>query len=560
VNRQVTSIERVLDARRVIPRWVPPHLAEERDSLNVEKIAARKRRSEKWVQKLGRRFDARPSDANAMELVETAMVHGQFELVGNAPKIAAAAQRGRALESVQFQRPIGEDFGEDGNESSFNLFQTINFAARKIAVLRTAVRSCAARPLVWSELARQYLIVGQYEKAKKAMAVALRLSHGSRYILRAATRLYVEVECPDEALHLLRSKESMQSDPWLIAAEIATSSLMSKRSRQIDAGRRFLNSFGGNERQLSELASAIGTIELISGGYKEAKALFRKSLVDPTENSLAQAQWAHGMDLNLPIPESAWTSGDPHEARALMYRRDRNWSQAISACAEWLYLEPYSDQAAILGSYMGFRPEHNRLAEQFASVGLNSNRNSFQLLNNRAVMRAYLGKVDEAYDDLTAALDIPEAHDDAHLLATLGLLAYRSGMHEVGKRFYFSSISWFLQRRAYASAATATLYFAREEIRVSSSFRMEASRLAKRIGSSPLAVQNPELVGISDLVLEELSGCSEDNTAVITAQKHFSEDELLGHAGRMKSPVEVAAVQFTSSSDNPIERLKLRDE
>ena len=43
---------------------------------------------------------------------------------------------------------------------------------------------------------------------------------------------------------------------------------------------------------VSELISELATLDLQSGRDKRSRQLFVRALVDPTENSLAQAEWA----------------------------------------------------------------------------------------------------------------------------------------------------------------------------------------------------------------------------------------------------------------------------
>jgi hypothetical protein len=49
---------------------------------------------------------------------------------------------------------------------------------------------------------------------------------------------------------------------------------------------------GGGAWHLGELAAAIATREIEGGGDKLGKKLMRTALIDPTENVLAQAEWA----------------------------------------------------------------------------------------------------------------------------------------------------------------------------------------------------------------------------------------------------------------------------
>jgi len=63
------------------------------------------------------------------------------------------------------------------------------------------------------------------------------------------------------------------------------------------------------------LASAVATIELISGSNKSAKSLFNLSLQAPNDNSLAQIEWASSR-LKLDINEQALKTPLSYEANA----------------------------------------------------------------------------------------------------------------------------------------------------------------------------------------------------------------------------------------------------
>jgi tetratricopeptide (TPR) repeat protein len=376
-------------------------------------------------------------------------------------------------------------------------------AISEIGRYRSLLAESPGRPFCWSELSRNFLIVGEKEKAKRAMNAALQLAKHNRYLCRVATRLFVHIEEEDQALHLLRREPAIKNDPWLLAAEIAVSSISQKQSKFIDTARRVIASRQFNDNQLSELAAAVGTVELMHGTVKRAKSMFQMSLIAPTDNSLAQAQWAVSKDAKIVIPDSVWMTTDSYEAKTLASRINHDWGNALRTCSAWLADEPFSVRPAMLGSYLGFRPEHAEIAEQFATAGLRCDSTNTMLLNNRAVARVYQGKIKEAYEDINAALQDGHARHDAHLLATLGLIAFRSGDIDFGRDCYKQSIGWFSNAKESASVASAMLYLLREEIRIDKSGIPESIDLVERISKMPIAVKHPELFGMTQLFLEE---------------------------------------------------------
>ena len=100
-------------------------------------------------------------------------------------------------------------------------------------------------------------------------------------------------------------------------------------SKEMLDGKRF------HPHQLSELASAVATLELSSGNYRKGRKLFGLALQQPTENSVAQARWASGLDSGILI---AWEHlNDPLsiEARAWSFYYQSRW---FGSCDELLGL------------------------------------------------------------------------------------------------------------------------------------------------------------------------------------------------------------------------------
>jgi len=143
------------------------------------------------------------------------------------------------------------------------------------------------------------------------------------------------------------------------------------------------------------------------------------------------------------------------------------------------------------------------MAEQFANAGLRCDSTNISLLNNRAVARAYQGKIKEAYSDVRAALEHNSGRNSPHLMATLGLIAFRSGMPDLGRENYGLCIAWFSHSKERDSVAAATLHLLREEIRIDRSVIPFSVDMAQRIAKMPVAMQQPEIIGMTELLLEE---------------------------------------------------------
>lgn len=496
-----TSLNAVLKDRTVIPRWKSPQQAVETYSFDKAQLLRRTQLGAPWIKHLEATFARTPSPSTANELYEIASLYGHDDNLPQDVKSLAKAQQNPA------GFPSAMRYGASPETPKFSLGDTVDVhdaaARHEIHRIRKLLADNPARPFCWSELARHFLIVGEQDKAKRSIMAALKLAKHNTYLSRAATRLFVHVHEPDRALSLLRSNPSMAINPWLLAAEIATSSIVSKQSRFINEAKRLVKSNHFEANQISELASAIGTVELDHGSIKRATEWFTQSLMAPTDNSLAQAQWATEQDTKIIIPAAAWETPASYEAKTLASRQTRNWKNALQACAAWLMDEPFSLRPALMGSYLGFRPESYAMAEQFASAGLRCDSTNISLLNNRAVARAYQGKIHEAYADVKTALEHASGRNNPHLMATLGLIAFRSGMTDLGRDNYKLCIAWFSHSKERGSVAAATLHLLREEMRIDRSTIEYSVGMAQRIAKLPVAMRQPEIIGMTELLIEE---------------------------------------------------------
>lgn len=209
----------------------------------------------------------------------------------------------------------------------------------QIRLLKIEVVSDPRNSIAWTELARHYTIDGKRPQAEHAMGIALALTPDHRYVLRSASRLAIHVGDFENAHRIVLGSKASRADPWLMATEIATSEVADRRPRLTRDGRRLLTSGSHSMRATSELAGAIGTLELRSGSDRRAKRLFRAALKEPNENMVAHGEWASRQLNGLVIPdtqlESSW------EARAYRYGETGQWAKAIDAAWGWLADQPF---------------------------------------------------------------------------------------------------------------------------------------------------------------------------------------------------------------------------
>jgi Tfp pilus assembly protein PilF len=336
---------------------------------------------------------------------------------------------------------------------------------RRARDLRRIVRAEPRNAVRWADLALAHTVLGHPEQAEREIRTALALAGPHRFLLRSATRLYVHMEQPDAAHDLLVRDPSVLADPWLAAAELATSTLAGQQSKYLKRARAVVEDGGGYApRHLAELASQVATSELRAGRAKHAKRLMAVALIDPTDNALAQAEWAsaNGLTLDpasLDVPRT-------YEARALRYAHVGDWQAASNAGFDWLADEPFDQGAAQFTSYTASVGAQDwRLAERAARTGLVANPDNYMLRNNLAFALANQGQIDDAANELrqvhTAALD---ARELAVFEATQGLVRFRQGQVLDGRRSYQESIAALVREKEPDLAALATAFWAREEI------------------------------------------------------------------------------------------------
>ncbi|MCP4488608.1 MAG: hypothetical protein GY820_15040 [Gammaproteobacteria bacterium] len=497
------SVASLLRERRVVPRLRSPLKAVEYggyvkaidDSLNTK--------AKNWLKKLKVSHEIVPSESTAKEIYQIESIYScKASDIDSATSAKAHTMFENQIASFLSSGNVGI-LKESTNHAETDFSLSSYNAQGKIKLLRTRLKNNQDQPFVWSELARSYIAIGQSEKALKAMATARHLAKDNVYICRASARLFIHADMLGRAIHLLRKHPQVSDNPWLISAEIAASSIAERTSPYVKRGMRHVQSTKFSAFQVSELASSIGTLELEHGAIKKAVNLFKLALNNPTENSLAQAQWASEKERKISVSKDALDMPDSFEALTLYHRSRGTYKMSLEACKLWLGDEPFSTRPALTGSYIGILVDDLSAALAFSDAGLAADPRSFSLLNNRAVVHAYRGDVESALSDIKSALFIERAKDDPHLLATLGLLAFRKGELSMGRSLYTESIRWFSLLKSKVSIATAILYWMREENRIGNISINEIEKVGNQVLRSGAISHDPELAELLDVVKQE---------------------------------------------------------
>ncbi len=334
--------------------------------------------------------------------------------------------------------------------------------------LRQLLHSEPRDPISWVELSRVYAILGLGEQAGRCMSIALQLATTNRFVLRSACRLFVHLGDPERAHGILAKSDRTPHDPWLLAAEIAVGSIAEKRPKLIKPARRMLSRGKFASSHISELASALATLELGSGSLRKSKKLFKLSLEEPTENSIAQAAWTSWRERDIYFEDRSLARFNAFEAQSWISFQKGDWGQSIAQCKLWQFDQPFSSWPSIFGSFIAaIVLEDYQMSEWFAEIGLRANPTDFMLLNNLAFARVNLGKMEGASEALTRAYRSQMSErENMAIQATRGFLEFQNGNLEVGRRLYLDALTAAqkLERQDVLLFALTSVYLATELI------------------------------------------------------------------------------------------------
>ena len=437
------------------------------------------------------RFEDAPALITASELVSSAIVHLEPSRGLDAAQFLLARRSELMPEVIRQAEWITNDpltiRGPPPISSDANLSSGLDVARRVIATRRIQLRLWPRDPISWRDLARAYAVTGHTKKASRAMDVALQLSPNHRVVLRLAARLAFHLGRADEAYTHIARHPRTKTDPWLMATELAFAQIVDRSPRFARDGYRFVDEARYSPGHLSELAGALATLDLAAGKHRRARGLFRRSLEDPTENAVAQVEWAKRTEPSLVVPQMARQVPNSFEAHYWRARRAGNWAVAVACAKDWLLDEPFSSRPATYGSSIAAMAlDDYSAAESFARMGLVADQKDNSLWNNLAVA---LARRDKPYDAAYAFSRITASPRDSLprfvANATRGLIAFRMGQVELGRRWYSEAD---LGASDGDMRKLVLLHWATEELRVD---RTRAEVLLQRAGYDEGVVQDP---------------------------------------------------------------------
>lgn len=491
--------------RRVVPRWRPASVAgasKDFRPLRPTRAPAVTIRTE-LTQQLAD-FSRSRDLGVAAEILMSASMEGKPEAAIEAAHFVMQ-QHAQAPESLV--RVAQALLNGDANPIADNEQITISIA---IARIRSLVRFNPRSAALWADLARLQAAIGRPRAAVRSMQTALGLAPHHRWLLRVANRLYLHLNDAQRAHELLMRNPGTPRDPWLVSAELATAQVLGKPPRLMRQAREVIRQKAFAPVHVSELAAAVATTDLQSGARKSAIRLLGIAMTDPTENALAQVEWAVRRDgQHFDLVGAIRGTPDAYEAAAWMKYHDGALLEALRKTEAWLDDEPFATRpasmachiAGLLDDYDKILSITNRLlarhaahnSGQYNEVIDRGQRLSDQMLhrNNQIFAKLSTGllfaestdenlaEINQIFAFLNRRMAVRDV-DYVHATANAGLLAYRLGNAEVGRQCYQLAIEKAERAGSPIIAAHASLYHTREAILAGVPWAREEIETARR--------------------------------------------------------------------------------
>ena len=406
---------------------------------------------------------------------------------------------------------LDQKMDEFNDENLFDCMLSIDAIYKKIAGLKHKIIDYPFNPILYVELSRYYISIGQIEQAISAINKALFLGKNNRFILRSAARLHLHLRDKERALQILKKNDLIKNDPWLLASEISISSMLKRNSGNIKRGLDILDSGNFSYASISELASSIGTVEYINGSNKKSKKLFHKSLIDPNDNSLAQAEWAASKSLiqdsdlrNIhSLPKNSF-----YESCALSSFNRKEYTDSIRFASDWIEDMPFAKRPILFASSISTTHLKNyELSEKILKIGLQANPQDAQLINNIAYACALNNEIKKAEDYLAQIKSnfVIDKTTEICLLATKGLVNFRKGFHDSGRKLYQSAIEKTIEYKdSPILKYTAVLNYAREELRVNPKAKEKIDRVISQIKDNSIDEDTKALKNDVKMLIEKI--------------------------------------------------------
>ena len=454
-------------SRSVVPRWQMSSTFATKEESNALHPLDRPVEFDNWFDQAMLDWREHQGAGYLADLFSTALVERRDSVL---PELAKAVLDGgdrfpQALQGIAEKILLPPEQKLTEAAFTLDLEGTHEAFGRRISQLRKLVISFPRDAFAWHDLAYYYNMIGESEKADRAMLAALRVSDSHRVIARGASRFYLHKKDNERALSVLRRSQFFAKDPWLLSAHLAVAQVSGLESSHLSVAKRLLDEMGP-QIKTSELGMAVATHELFHGKLKKAKAIARDAGQNPTENALAQAVWlSPRMNTNIVTGKEIAQARQGYEARCWEAYYLGRWRESMDHVLEWLRFEPYSIVPSLHGSFVASTLlQDYQLATAIALFGLSANPGDWMLRNNLVVALVKGGRIEEAKAEFEKLHDLEEVKRDiAVWSATQGLMKYRTGETEAARSLYESARLELVKRRDRSAQIVLALYQSVEE-------------------------------------------------------------------------------------------------
>lgn len=492
--------------RRVVPRWrsswITGNAIEARSNKRGSVSAETRNRIDAEVSDKVREFELMRSIPVAAELMFTASMANNKEVAKAAAKLIFESRD--QIGSRQLVRSAQQILQEP-------TIDPIQLTSREFVPHARALLSIDyANPVLLMDVARELTALRQDKGALRYVRAAVALAPNSRFVIRSAARYYLHIGEVEIAHDLLLRSPLIKRDPWVQASEIAVATVRGRTSTFAKQVIRVLGQAKQVGADATELASAVGTIELLNGSEKKAKLLFQHALSHPNDNSLAQAEWAASR-LKLVVDIQALSTPLSFEANSHNAYRHQEIDEALQHAILWAGDEPFASRPLEAQCHLLCLQERYSEALTAANGAYVLSRDGLSAELNLLFCKTQTGNFDDAMEGLARLSRNKHLKQFAtHYLANAGAIAYAMGEFEMARKLYQRAIHSARVRNEPYSEALAIAFFARIATRAGDP---QAESIVQDAVASVPKLPNPGAIYVVRGLVDPVTGSKLDQLA-----------------------------------------------
>jgi tetratricopeptide (TPR) repeat protein len=473
--------------RKLIPRWHTSENAFLPQLSSIDFQCMKKTPCEGFqLEESINRWKQNPNLTNAIDLFpRLKQTENSYESIGNEVEEFLRRRCGQLPPEVQ--RILDDELVHSNKIPQYSISQKNIY--EKIRKLKVVANSFPRNSLAWADLGFYYTVLGEDEKADRAMTISGAISPNSSLIARAYSRYLVHQGDYDGAFGVLKRTGKIKNNPFIASAAVSIFDAFEVGRVDLRAANNLIARYEQKPYLISELAAALGTIELKNGASKKGKRLLDLSLVAPSENVISQCNWLqHKFGIKLPtMNASLIRSIESEVANSYLSRR---YVECRERLLQLHAFQPFSDTVVSDIGYISIvaLKDYNFVID-YSDNRIPKSHMSFGEINNLVVAKILNGDCLSVEPDLAILIQKAKSSSDAQkgiFAGTLGLYCMRMGRYEDGCGLYERAISYFEKIKQPKAVALAQYFYSQELERCdpekSSSIRSSCVAEAKRLG------------------------------------------------------------------------------